>query len=261
MEIRLGWPGRPAVPLVVTMRTPGADFELAVGFLYAEGIVRETSQVRRVAYCTAPDVGVDQRYNTVSVELTGPPDGSVAQRFGSISSACGVCGKQSLDELALRGATRVGPGPSIDGALLTALPDRLRAAQRVFDRTGGLHAAGLFDTAGEPQCVREDVGRHNAVDKVLGWAVVRDRVPLSESILVVSGRAGFEICQKAVAAGVPLVTAVGAPSSLAVEVAEQFGVTLVGFVRNSRYVIYSEPARVRDGELGPPVSNLRSAEA
>lgn len=242
LEIRIGWPGRQSYPFVVTMRTPGVDFELATGLLYGERMVHSPDAVRRVRYCT----DAEQLYNTVSVDLDGPPDREPASRHGAMSSACGVCGKQSLDELELRGYEPAGPGPTVSAELLRTLPDRLRTAQNVFGRTGGLHAAGLFSADGEPRCVREDIGRHNAVDKVVGWSLLNGGLPATDAVLVVSGRAGYEICQKALAARIPFIAAVGAPSSLAVDLAQRFGVTLVGFLRGERFVVYSADERITD---------------
>ncbi len=242
LEIRLAAGGH-VRPLATTMRTPGADFELAAGFLYTEGVVPGREGIRRIGYC----VDAPQSYNTVTVYLAAErvPELGGAQRYGTISSACGVCGKASLEALHLRGLRPLAPDElAVELETLLRLPDALRAAQRTFSRTGGLHAAGLFTTAGEAMVVREDVGRHNAVDKVIGWAVLKDRVPLTDSLLVVSGRAGYEIVQKAVAAGIPAVCAVSAPSSLAVDVAAEFGVTLVGFLRGRRANVYAGGHRI-----------------
>ncbi len=244
MEIRLAPPGEPARSLVVTMRTPGADFELAAGFLSSEGIVGSSADVRRVAYCVDPELTPEQLYNVVTVELNVPAQHLPAPRYGAATSACGVCGKESLDELELRGCSPVASGPVIEPELLHTLADRLREAQNVFTRTGGLHASGLFSADGTLLCAREDVGRHNAVDKVVGWALLNDKLPLTDTVLMVSGRAGYEITQKALAAGIPFVAAVGAPSSLAVDLAKRFGMTLAGFVRGERFVLYSHPERV-----------------
>lgn len=239
MEIRLAWPGRRAQPLAVTMRTPGADFELAAGFCHGEGFTGPET----VAYCTDAVLTAEQRYNTVTVTLAGPPARDPAPRYGVTSAACGVCGQQSLDELADRDYPPVDETVFVEVDLVRRLPDLLREAQPAFDRTGGLHAAGLFGTDGSVVAVREDIGRHNAVDKVVGWTVLngRSRAGLA---LVVSGRAGYEIVQKAVAAGIGLVVAVGAPSSLAVDLARRFDVTVAGFVRGSRCVIYNRPDRI-----------------
>ncbi|MET9020101.1 formate dehydrogenase accessory sulfurtransferase FdhD [Actinopolymorpha sp. NPDC004070] len=248
LEIRVGWPGTLPRSLVVTMRTPGADFELAAGFLRSEGLLTDASDVVRIAYCTDPTLRTEQRYNVVTVDLARPLPEAPTARYGAATSACGVCGKESLDELELRGCAPVAPGPVLDSALLCALPNRLREAQNVFSRTGGLHAAGLFAADGTLLRAREDIGRHNAVDKVVGWAFLERRLPLTGHVLVTSGRAGYEICQKALAAGISFVAAVGAPSSLAVDLAERFGMTLVGFLRGERYVAYTHPERLT--ELG-----------
>jgi FdhD protein len=241
LEIRVQGPGQEQAQVAVTMRTPGGDFELAVGFLFTEGLIAP-GDVRRVAYCdTLP--GEDQRYNVVSVTLGRPFDAERLRRNFFANSSCGVCGKAALEDIEVR-CEPVGPGPQVDVALLVTLPERLRSAQKVFERTGGLHAAGLFTAEGEPQVVREDVGRHNAVDKVIGERYLAGDVPASERILQVSGRASFEIVQKAAVAGIPIVSAVSAPSSLAVEAAERFGMTLVGFVREGRANVYAHPERV-----------------
>ncbi|MFP5319002.1 MAG: formate dehydrogenase accessory sulfurtransferase FdhD [Acidimicrobiia bacterium] len=243
LEIRLASARGEARTVAVTMRTPGADFELAAGFLRTEAVVGGRSAVRRIVYCL--DAG-DQRYNVVTVHLAGPelPELGGLDRYGSVSSACGVCGKTSLDALEVRAAALPAGRPTIEAGVLHALPDALRHAQRTFSLTGGLHAAGLFTPAGEPLVVREDVGRHNAVDKVVGWALLKD-VAVDSAVLVVSGRAGFEIVQKAVAARIPVVCAVSAPSSLAVDTATRFGLTLVGFLRDQRANVYSGADRIR----------------
>jgi FdhD protein len=240
LEIRVSAGGRSST-VTVTMRTPGADFELAVGFVVAEGLAA-AGEVRQVSYCA--DIRTDeQRYNVVTVEVTGdaPPD---AVRLAPVSSACGVCGTANLDQLRARNLPQIGPGPRVAVETLYRLPDALRAAQTVFSSTGGLHAAGLFTADGSVQAVREDVGRHNAVDKLVGWAVAGGRLPLDQSVLMVSGRAGYEIVQKAVAAGIGVVCSVSAPSSLAVAAAEEFGVTLVGFLRGQRCNVYAGRDRI-----------------
>lgn len=241
LEIRAQGPGQEASQVAVTMRTPGGDFELAAGFLFTEGLVG-SGDVRRVAYCDDLD-DEDQRYNVVTVTLATPVDTERLRRNFFATSSCGVCGKASLDDIAVRCAV-VPLGLTVPAAVLVGLPERLRAAQQVFDQTGGLHAAGLFTAAGEPIAIREDVGRHNAVDKVIGEQMLAGRVPLSEAILQVSGRASFEIVQKAAVAGIPVVSAVSAPSSLAVEAGDRLGVTVLGFVRDGRCNIYSHPDRV-----------------
>jgi FdhD protein len=244
LEIRLA-AGPQRRRLAVTMRTPGADFELAAGFLHGEGVVR-AADIRRIAYCVDADLDEEQRYNVVTVTLTTDrlPDLVGLERHFTTSSACGVCGQSTLDTLHVHGSP-LPAGPVVDPATVTALPAALRAGQRVFDATGGLHAAGLFTAAGEPVCVREDVGRHNAVDKVVGWAALHGRLPLYGHILMVSGRSSYEIMQKAFAAGIPIVCAVSAPSSLAVSLAEQFNMTLVGFLRGKDFNVYAGAGRIR----------------
>jgi FdhD protein len=238
LEIRLAWPGAPASRVWVTMRTPGHDFELAAGWLLHEGIARSLAQV---AYCTDADLTEDEQFNVVTVTLTEPPlrdpgHRHVASSLGS--SACGVCGKDSIaDALAAPASSRwSGPLPSPD--LVRTLPDAVRAHQPVFDRTGGVHAAGLAGADGDLLVVREDVGRHNAVDKVTGARVLAG-LPPAEAVLVVSGRAGFELVQKAVAAGVGSLVAVGAPTSLAVDLASSAGLVVYGFTSTERTVRYT----------------------
>jgi FdhD protein len=242
MEIRVAGPGEESQPIAVTMRTPGHDFELAVGFLRTEGIIRSFNDVASVRYCVMPQ-GEEQRFNTVTVDLRAPyvPNGP-ARNFG-INSSCGVCGKATLDQVELE-CPIIGPGPQVRASLIAALPDRLRQAQRLFEQTGGLHAAAVFDVAGELGCLREDVGRHNAVDKVVGHAFLADELPLSEAILQVSGRVSFEIVQKAAMAGIAVLAAVSAPSSLAVEAAGRLGMTVAGFVRDGTFNVYSHPERI-----------------
>jgi FdhD protein len=241
LEIRVVGPAEETTQVAVTMRTPGGDFELAVGFLFTEGLIAP-GDVRRVAYCDNLP-GEDQRYNVVSVTLEQPFDAERLRRNFFATSSCGVCGKAALDDIEVRCAP-VGPGPEVPTSLLLELPAKLRSAQKVFDRTGGLHAAGLFGADGGLISVREDVGRHNAVDKVVGEMLLAGRVPLTDTIMQVSGRLSFEIVQKAAVAGIPIVSAVSAPSSLAVEAGERFGMTLVGFVRDDRLNIYTHPERV-----------------
>jgi FdhD protein len=251
LEIRLAWPGRPAERLTVTMRTPGHDFELAAGFLFGEGFIDSAEHLHTVAYCTDHTLTPEQEFNVVTVELAAPPLRDPTGRYDGPtagSSACGVCGKQSVDDVlsaADRSVVGDAPGPRspVPSAVIGSLPERLRAAQKVFDSTGGLHAAALFDAAGEPAVVREDIGRHNAVDKVFGSQVLGGR-PTDLSVLCVSGRIGFELAQKAVAAGVDVIAAVGAPSSLAVQLAERAGLCTVGFLREDRFVVYTEPGRI-----------------
>ncbi len=244
LEIRLVARGRHQT-VAVTMRTPGADFELAVGFLFAEGVIAGRDDVRRMTYCTDPDVDGDQRHNIVNVELAGAaPDLRSLERHFFTTSACGVCGRATLDALELRGCAAATGGPHVPVDVLYALPERLRGAQSLFEATGGLHAAGLFDATGELVAIREDVGRHNALDKLVGWAVLQGRVPLAEHVLLASGRTSYEILQKAIVAGLPMVCGISAPSSLAVDLAERFGVTLVGFLRERRCNVYAHAGRV-----------------
>jgi FdhD protein len=246
LEIRLV-AGGSTERLAVTMRTPGRDFELAVGFLHGEGILPDHDALRGVSYCTDPELDAAQQYNVVNVQLDGSaiPDLRGLERHFYTSSACGVCGKASLDQIELRGCALPAAGPEVGAEVVYGLPDKLREAQGLFESTGGLHAAGLFTPDGELECLREDVCRHNAVDKLVGWALMEDRLPLSDRVLLVSGRASFENMQKALAAGVPVVCAVSAPSSLAVDVAERFGMTLVGFLRGRRFNLYAGPERIR----------------
>jgi len=246
MEVRLmAGPHRRTV--AVTMRTPGHDFELAAGFLFCEGVVRSRDEVARIAYCLDEGLDPEQRYNVVTVELRGErlPDLQPLERHFYTTSACGVCGKASLEALRVRGCPVLDGGPVLEPHLLRELPERLRRAQGLFAQTGGLHAAALFDAEGRLLAVREDVGRHNAMDKLVGWALLEGRLPLRDSVVMVSGRASFELVQKAVAAGAPVFCAVSAPSSLAVEVARAFGVTLVGFLRGDRFNVYTGAERVR----------------
>jgi len=232
--------------LAVTMRTPGADFELAVGWLHGEGVLAGRDDVRSVRYCTDVALDPDERFNVVTVDLADPQGAvSLTARSYVVSSACGVCGRDTLDDLRARGYVPAPAGLALDPAMLAALPERLRQRQRVFDRTGGLHAAGLFDLAsGDELVVREDVGRHNAVDKVVGWALLQGRLPLADIALVVSGRTSYELCQKAVAAGISALVSVSAPSSLAVGLAQAFGLTLAGFARDGRVTVYAGHERI-----------------
>lgn len=237
LEIRLETGDGP-VPLAVVMRTPGHDLELAAGFLFGEGVVRSSSDLVSLRHCR--QVPPDRRDNTVTAVLTEPSAvaaTALARRF-TVSSACGVCGLESLDALAERGVATV-RSTAVDPHALLALPALLSERQRTFRRTGGLHAAGLFSPTGELLCVREDVGRHNAFDKVVGWALMGGLLPLHGHTVVVSGRTSFELAQKAIAAGVGVLAGVSAPSSLAVQLAERFGLALVGFVRDERLVLYA----------------------
>jgi len=228
----------------VTMRTPGNDFELAAGFLFAEGMIGARSDLEKVSYCASGPP--EQLYNVVTVELTtsAPFDPERLQRNFATNSSCGVCGKASLDALEVRCAP-LADGFVADARIFPTLPDALREKQKVFSRTGGLHAAGSFSCDGTLHQLREDVGRHNAVDKLVGAMLMNDELPGRETIMQVSGRASFEIVQKALMAEIPIIAAVSAPSSLAVSLAERFNVTLAGFVRDEGFNIYSGPSRIR----------------
>jgi FdhD protein len=245
MEIRLV-SGDARQTVAVTMRTPGADFELAAGFLYGEGIVSAPEDVKKISYCVDPDLDAEQQYNIVNVELRGDRDYDLRslERHFYTTSACGVCGKASLEQLELRGCPVIPSGPEVSAEVVYSLPEKLREAQGLFEATGGLHAAALFDAEGELVALREDVGRHNATDKLVGWALLEGRLPLSGQIVMVSGRSSFEILQKCLTAGVPIVCAVSAPSSLAVDVARQFNITLIGFLRGNRFNVYSGHERM-----------------
>jgi FdhD protein len=241
LEIRLG-----ASPFVVIMRTPGHDRELAAGFLLSERLIRGRSDIGTIRHCTDGDEAAQA--NVLNVWLAGDAAEQVSARLADrrlvmANSSCGVCGRRSIDDL-MDSVPTVDGGWKVSRDVIVSLPDRLRAAQRTFDETGGLHAAGLFDVAGTLIRVAEDVGRHNAVDKVIGGEVLDGGVPIDERLLFVSGRTSFEIVQKAVVAGIPVVAAVSAPSSLAIDVARAAGVTLVGFVRGATFNIYTAPERI-----------------
>jgi FdhD protein len=250
MEIRL-LSGGARQTVAVTMRTPGADFELAAGFLYGEGLVKTPEDIAKISYCMDSDLDAEQQYNIVNVELRAGREYDLRplERHFYTSSACGVCGKASLEQLELRGCPIVPPGPEVSAQTVYSLPGKLREAQGLFDATGGLHAAALFDAKGELLTLREDVGRHNATDKLVGWALLEGRLPLADHVVLVSGRSSFEILQKCLTAGVPIVCAISAPSSLAVDVARQFGITLVGFLRGGKFNVYAgfERVRIEDG--------------
>lgn len=246
LELRLS-DGRATSTLAVTMRTPGNDFELAAGFAYSEGIVRARDEIGGLTYCLDSAVDPEQRYNIVTIELAGATRARDLARFErhfTMNSSCGVCGRAQLDSLRERGIAPIDDGVRVAASTLYALPERMREAQRVFASTGGLHAAALFDERGETLAVREDVGRHNAVDKLVGWGLLNGRLPFAGCIHVVSGRTSYEILQKSVVAGIPLVASVSAPSSLAVDLAREFNVTLVGFLRGERANVYAAPERI-----------------
>jgi FdhD protein len=223
------------------MRTPGNDFELAAGFLFTEGLIASRQEVASVAYCELPEG--EQEYNVVTVRLTRPFDAVGLRRNFYATSSCGICGKASIDQVALRCAA-LPAGPVVSRSAVLGMPATLRGAQRIFEQTGGLHAAGLFEPDGTLVALREDVGRHNAVDKLVGQALLHGGLPLRETVLVVSGRASFELVQKSAMAGVPILCAVSAPSSLAVDTAEHLGMTLVGFLREGGFNLYAHPERV-----------------
>jgi len=245
LEIRAGGPGQAPVSVAVTMRTPGHDFELAVGFLRAEGLIDSRERLAAPDH-SGLDLLEDRACNVVHVSMTGAFDGSSLTRHFAATSSCGLCGKSTLDQVEAR-CGPVAPGPVVTGSVIVGLPKALRASQTAFDRTGGLHAAGLFDAEGRLLMVREDVGRHNAVDKLIGRALLDDLLPLDGHILLVSGRTSFEILQKAAVAGVPIVAAVSAPSSLAVSTADRLGITLIGFLRGSSFNVYTHPGRIDEG--------------
>ncbi len=246
LEIRVGRAGEPAERVSVTMRTPGSDFELAAGFLYTEGVVAGAGEVAAVRYCVDADVDGAQQYNVVSVVLAPGAswDPESLRRNFYTTSSCGVCGKASIEAVRGAGCPVVSGGFAVAAETLLALPERLRGAQAVFERTGGLHAAALFTPEGELVRAREDVGRHNAMDKVVGAALLAGELPLRERVLLVSGRLSFELVQKAARAGAAVLAGVSAPSSLAVELAEEAGMTLVGFLREGRFNVYTGRERI-----------------
>lgn len=246
LEIRLGFgpaDQREQRSLAVTMRTPGHDFELAAGFLFTEGIIHSFSQIENIRYCE--NLGKQEENNVVRVELSSSvaPDFQKLQRNFYTTSSCGVCGKSSIEAVTIQ-CTPVTTKWSVSAHLIQTLPDKLREAQHVFEHTGGLHASGLFDRQGSLALLLEDVGRHNALDKVIGAMLFKEAIPLTDYILVVSGRASFELVQKAAIAGIPVLVAVGAPSSLAVNLAQTSGITLIGFAREERFNIYTHPHRI-----------------
>lgn len=239
LEIRVG-----AQPLSVTMRTPGNDLELAAGFLYTEGIIERRGQILELEENAGETPA--NRANAVRARLApeAAPDFAKMRRHFFAASSCGICGKASIDAIRARALAPLNDGFQIDVEALTHMPEALRESQAVFGRTGGLHAAALFDAEGKLLVMREDIGRHNAVDKVVGWALLKKRLPLSSTVLLVSGRGGFEIVQKAIVAGLPVVASVSAPSSLAVQLARELRQTLIGFLRGRRFVIYSCEERI-----------------
>lgn len=254
LEIRLGFPDGTHTAVSITMRTPGNDAELAAGFLFTEGILTSPDQIKQIRHCglkigkvgNTLDRAAALNSNTIRVDLAEDVEIDLdrLKRNFYTTSSCGVCGKSSIDALRMGISHPLDPDrPRVDASLLHELPQRLREAQEAFDKTGGLHASALFDPNGDLDIVREDVGRHNALDKVIGANFIEGRMPLSDQLLLVSGRASFELVQKALMAGIPFLAAVGAPSSLAVELANEYGMTLVGFLRDEKFNIYSGPQR------------------
>jgi FdhD protein len=245
LEIRVRTAGETR-SVAITMRTPGNDFELAAGFLFCEGVIGGYDALTGISYCIDPAIDAEQRYNIVNVTLAADelPALDTLERHFTTTSACGICGKSSLEALRLRGIEPIETALRVGAGTITSLLERLRAAQGIFEKTGGLHAAALFDPAGDLVALREDVGRHNALDKLIGWALLERRLPLAEHIVMVSGRASYELIQKALAARVPLLCAVSAPSSLAVDLARAFDMTLIGFLRGSRFNIYANESRI-----------------
>lgn len=245
LEIRLVAGGETR-RLAVTMRTPGADFELVAGFLFAEGIIRRRDDIVQMSYCVDSNLDEAQQYNVVNAKLreTILPDWRMLDRHFMVSSACGVCGKASIEALEQRGLQPLVSDVQIPVEVVGRLSSRLREAQRLFDRTGGLHAAALFNLQGELLALREDVGRHNALDKLIGRALLDGHLPLEKHIVVVSGRASFELAQKALGGLIPVFCAVSAPSSLAVRLARRFNMTLIGFLREADFNIYCGHERI-----------------
>lgn len=230
--------------LAITMRTPGNDYDLAAGFLYNEGIIHNKLDISLMTYCVD---GNQQEYNSLRVQQQSdifPPLQQLERHFFT-NSACGVCGTTLLDDLSERDLPPIPAGPIAEPSLITSLPDKLRGSQELFESTGGLHAAALFDLNGNLLAVREDVGRHNALDKLIGWGLLNDQLPFHDRVLMVSGRASYELLQKSFVSGVPIFCAVSAPSSLAVEVAERFGITLIGFLRGNHFNIYTGSERIK----------------
>ena len=242
MEIRVQGSDQEAVPVTVTMRTPGNDFELAVGLLFNEGLIESYDDLRSVCYC-ANVSNAEQRFNVVTVELTHKYEGAARERTFFSSSACGICGTTSIEELATR-TSAVESAMRIDIATVLAIPKLLNKGQKLFNLTGGLHGAGIFDSTGQLEVAREDIGRHNALDKIVGHYFLQKKLPLSDKILALSGRIGFELVQKAAMAKIPIIVAVSAPSSLAFKTAESLGITLIGFTRDHSTNIYTHPERI-----------------
>jgi len=245
LEIRLDTGGE-IRSLAITMRTPGADFELAAGFLFSEGVVTSKDDIKTISYCVDRDLNETQRYNVVNVKLRHKParDFASLDRYFVVSSSCGVCGKSSIDALQNQGLHPIFSTLQVTPHFVAGLCDKLRKAQRLFDITGGLHAAALFDADGNLCEIREDVGRHNAMDKLIGWAILSGKTALDNHLVLVSGRASFELVQKAISIGLPIFCAISAPSSLAVDLARQFNMTLIGFLRGEDCNIYCGQERM-----------------
>jgi FdhD protein len=244
LELRLQWPGHPASRVSVTMRTPGSDFELAAGYMVAEGVLAIGEKPHSVAYCVDRALSQEQRYNVVTVDLDGPPRRHPSTRTTTMTAACGVCGTESLDEVFTVDSTPIPVDRTVAPEVVTALPGRLRERQPLFGKTGSIHASGVFGFDGELVVVREDIGRHNTVDKVVGARQLGTVDFGEQSVLCVSGRIGFDIVTKAVAARFAVIVGVGGPSSLAADLADRAGVTLCGFARGERFVAYTHPERV-----------------
>lgn len=251
MEILLR-AGETQQTVAITMRTPGNDYELAAGFLYNEGILLRKDEITGMTYCVD---GNQQEYNSLRIQLKADsmPELKQLERHFFTNSACGVCGTTMLDDIGERNLPTLPSGPIISPELITSLPEKLRNAQDLFESTGGLHAAALFDLEGNLLAVREDVGRHNALDKLIGWGLLNDQLPFHNKVLMVSGRASYELLQKSYSAGISVFCAVSAPSSLAVELAERFGITLIGFLRGQRFNVYANVQRMQAPE--PVFSN------
>jgi FdhD protein len=241
LEVRVAGPDQEPVPFAVAMRTPGNDFELAAGLCLTEGLISGPDDLDGLAYCLGPER--EQMFNVVTVRLRTPLPVDVRERRYLSNSSCGICGKAALEEVEVRCAP-VGAGPTVAATVVRTLPERLVSRQRVFDQTGGLHAAARFGADGTLHAIREDVGRHNALDKLIGNALLDRELPLADDVLLVSGRLSFELVQKAAIAGIAVLCAVSAPSSLAVAAAERFGQTIVGFVRDGRFNVYSGSERI-----------------
>ena len=246
LEIRAQGPGDSTLRVAVTMRTPGNDWELAAGFLFTEGLIDGRDEIETIRYCS--DVPVEQQFNVVTANLQHELDPERFQRNFYATSSCGVCGKAAIEQLEVL-AEPVAKGLVVSPHVVRTLPELLRGAQDVFDETGGLHATGLFTPSGELLLVREDVGRHNAMDKLIGHELLDGRMPLRDRIALVSGRASFELVQKAAVAGIPVLCAVSAPSTLAVDTARRLGITLVGFLRGQRFNVYTHRDRIALAEL------------